>query len=58
MELHGEKKNWSSGKQGGRKQHHTRDGSSAVLNIALEMEGEKRKKELLQQRAFEFGHGV
>ena len=33
-----------------------KDGSSAVLNIALEKEGEKRKQKLLQQGLFVFGH--
>jgi len=32
-----------------------KDGSSAVFNIALEKEGEKRKKELLQHGVFVFG---
>ena len=33
-----------------------KDGSSAVLNIALEKEGENEKKKLLQHGIFVFGH--
>ena len=33
-----------------------KNGSSALLNIALEKEGEKRKKKLLQHGVFVFGH--
>ena len=33
-----------------------KDGSSAVLNIALEKEGGKRKKKVLQHGVFVFGH--
>ena len=33
-----------------------KDGSSAVLKIALEKEGEKRKKMLLQHGVFVIGH--
>ena len=33
-----------------------KDSSSALLNIALEKEGEKKKKKLLRQGVFVFGH--
>ena len=33
-----------------------KDGSSEVLNIALEKEGVKKKKKLLQHGVFVFGH--
>ena len=55
--IYGHRKMWNKKLINRKKTTIHKDGSSALLNIALEMEGEKKKKKmLLQHGVFIFGH--